>query len=136
MWKNYFLLIYCSSSFLWQCVTGVACSTLFVWKKKIRDKIHFSTNYDIFLLFSHLKKEFSHCCAIKSINSLPNHTNCLHLYFLCTNCYFREPFFLAFLIILCHMWVCVCKCMWILPLKNTSHENQLFKFFINFKVSQ
>lgn len=53
------------------------------------------------------RKNFSYCCAIKSINSLPNHTNCLHLYFLCTNCYFRKPFF-CFLIIFCHMSVCMC----------------------------
>lgn len=122
--KKLFLFIYVlpasfDSLCYWCCWLNIICASEMVGK--IRDKIHFSTNYDIFVLFSHLKKEFFPLLCDK-INQFPPKSHKLpSSIFLVHKLLFPWTFF-CFLIIFCHMSVCMCVyiCVWILPLKNTS----------------
>ena len=99
--------------------------------EKIRDKIHFSTNYDIFLLFFSLEKRIFPLLCDK-INQFPPKSHKLpSSIFLVHKLLFPWTFFFAFLLYFA-IWMCVYMCMWILPLKKHQPWKPVVQVFHQF----
>lgn len=129
MWKTISTYL-CSSSFLWQCVTGATASTLFVWKKSGTKYIS-QQIMTFFFYFSHLKKRIFPLLCDK-INQFPPKSHKLpSSIFLVHKLLFPWTFFFAFLLLFA-IWMCVYMCMWILPLKKHQPWKPVVQVFHQF----